>query len=39
MQAKLNTGRTIPNLGFGTFLIKPLQTQQAVSAALKLGYR
>ncbi len=35
----LNDGRTIPQLGFGTFQIPPEETAQAVSAALEAGYR
>ncbi len=35
----LNNGRTIPQLGFGVFLIEPEQTVAAVSAALQTGYR
>ena len=36
---KLNDGTTIPQLGFGTFQIKPEQTQEAVEGALEAGYR
>jgi 2,5-diketo-D-gluconate reductase A len=35
----LNNGQTIPQLGFGTFLIEPEDTVDAVSAALEAGYR
>jgi 2,5-diketo-D-gluconate reductase A len=35
----LNNGRTIPQLGFGVFLIEPKDTVGAVSAALEAGYR
>ncbi|MDB5170623.1 MAG: Aldo/keto reductase family [Candidatus Saccharibacteria bacterium] len=36
----LNTGRTIPPIGFGTWEIKPNQAaKKAVLAALKAGYR
>ena len=35
----LNNGRTIPQLGFGVFLVKPEQTAEAVSTALQAGYR
>jgi 2,5-diketo-D-gluconate reductase A len=35
----LNDGRTIPQLGFGVFQIKPAETAQAVSTALEVGYR
>jgi 2,5-diketo-D-gluconate reductase A len=36
---RLNDGRTIPQLGFGVFQVKPPETQAAVEAALKVGYR
>jgi 2,5-diketo-D-gluconate reductase A len=35
----LNNGVTIPQLGFGTFQIKPQDTREAVLAALETGYR
>jgi 2,5-diketo-D-gluconate reductase A len=35
----LNDGRTIPQLGFGVFQIKPEDTVWAVSDALQVGYR
>jgi 2,5-diketo-D-gluconate reductase A len=35
----LNNGRTIPQFGFGTFLIEPEDTIDAVSVALEAGYR
>jgi 2,5-diketo-D-gluconate reductase A len=35
----LNTGTSIPQLGFGTYQIEPADTVQAVSTALELGYR
>ena len=35
----LNSGRTIPQLGFGVFKIDPAETAEAVSEALKIGYR
>ena len=35
----LNDGRTIPQLGFGVFLIEPRDAAAAVSAALQVGYR
>ncbi len=35
----LNNGRTIPQLGFGVFQVKPADTVEAVTAALQAGYR
>ena len=35
----LNDGRTIPQLGFGVFQIKPRDTVAAVVTALEIGYR
>jgi 2,5-diketo-D-gluconate reductase A len=35
----LNNGVEMPILGFGVFQIAPAETEQAVSAALALGYR
>jgi 2,5-diketo-D-gluconate reductase A len=35
----LNNGQTIPQLGFGVFLVPPAQTAEAVSTALATGYR
>src|SRR5215208_4404735 len=35
----LNDGNTIPQLGFGVFLIEPNDTSEAVSEALEIGYR
>ncbi len=35
----LNSGQTIPQLGFGVFKIDPAETADAVSEALKVGYR
>ena len=35
----LNNGRSIPQLGFGVFLVKPEQTVETVSTALDVGYR
>src|SRR5262245_21456088 len=35
----LNNGQTIPQLGFGVFLIKPEDTVDAVRTALEVGYR
>ena len=36
---KLNNGNEIPQLGFGTYQIEPENTAEAVSEALKTGYR
>ena len=37
---RLNSGRHIPSIGFGTFLIPPGRaTYDAVTAALGVGYR
>ena len=35
----LNNGQKIPQFGFGVFLVKPEQTQAAVTHALQAGYR
>ena len=35
----MNNGLEIPQLGFGVFLVPPEETQQAVTEALKAGYR
>jgi 2,5-diketo-D-gluconate reductase A len=35
----LNDGNTIPQLGFGVFLIEPHDTSEAVEEALRIGYR
>jgi 2,5-diketo-D-gluconate reductase A len=35
----LNNGQSIPQLGFGVFLVKPEDTFAAVSSALQVGYR
>jgi 2,5-diketo-D-gluconate reductase A len=35
----LNDGNTIPQLGFGVFQIEPGDTAEAVSEALRVGYR
>jgi 2,5-diketo-D-gluconate reductase A len=35
----LNNGQTIPQFGFGVFLVKPEDTFAAVSSALEAGYR
>src|SRR5919202_850913 len=34
-----NDGNTIPQVGFGVFLIEPADTAKAVSKALEIGYR
>jgi 2,5-diketo-D-gluconate reductase A len=36
---ELNNGVTIPQLGFGVFLVPPGETRTAVAAALEAGYR
>jgi 2,5-diketo-D-gluconate reductase A len=35
----LNNGRTIPQFGFGVFLVPPEETVEATSRALEAGYR
>jgi 2,5-diketo-D-gluconate reductase A len=35
----LNNGKTIPQLGFGVFMINPGDTGEAVTTALQAGYR
>jgi 2,5-diketo-D-gluconate reductase A len=35
----LNNGRTIPQLGFGVFQVRPRDTAEAVTRALAAGYR
>ena len=35
----LNDGRSIPQLGYGVFLVPPEDTERAVSEALEVGYR
>jgi 2,5-diketo-D-gluconate reductase A len=35
----MNNGLQIPQLGFGVFLVPPEETQQAVTEAIKAGYR
>ena len=35
----LNNGRSIPQFGFGVFLVQPEETVAAVSTALQTGYR
>lgn len=36
---ELNSGSGIPQLGFGTFLVAPGETERIVSEALEVGYR
>ncbi len=36
---KLNSDKTIPQLGFGTYQIKPENTIESVTKALEVGYR
>lgn len=36
---QLNDGHTIPQLGFGVFLVDPDETERIVSDALEVGYR
>ena len=36
---KMNNGLQIPQLGFGVFLVPPEETKQAVTEALRCGYR
>lgn len=36
---ELNSGYSIPQLGFGVFQVPPAETEQAVSRALAAGYR
>lgn len=38
-QIELNSGRSIPQLGFGVFLVDPDDTQRVVEDALEVGYR
>ena len=35
----LNSGKSIPQLGFGVFLVDPADTQRVVEDALEVGYR
>ncbi|WP_343708522.1 aldo/keto reductase, partial [Mycobacterium sp.] len=35
----LNDGSSIPTLGFGVFKVPPADTEQAVTTALRAGYR
>jgi 2,5-diketo-D-gluconate reductase A len=36
---QLNSGHTIPQLGFGVFLVDPAEAQRIVEDALEVGYR
>ncbi len=36
---ELNNGVTIPQLGFGVFLVPPGETEASVTTALETGYR
>jgi 2,5-diketo-D-gluconate reductase A len=36
---ELNSGQSIPQLGFGVFLVDPADTQRVVEDALEVGYR
>jgi 2,5-diketo-D-gluconate reductase A len=38
-QIELNSGTSIPQLGFGVFLVDPADTQRVVEDALEVGYR
>ena len=38
-QIVLNSGKSIPQLGFGVFLVDPADTQRVVEDALEVGYR
>lgn len=38
-QIQLNSGASIPQLGFGVFLVDPEDTQRVVEEALQVGYR
>ena len=35
----LNDGRSIPQLGFGTFQVPPADTEKVVTDAIEAGYR
>src|SRR6188768_2126589 len=35
----LNSGQSIPQLGFGVFKVNPAQTERIVTDALEVGYR
>ncbi len=39
MITKLNSGHTIPSVGFGTYLVDPKDTKDTVALALYAGYR
>ena len=36
---QLNDGHSIPQLGFGVFLVDPAATERIVTDALEVGYR
>src|SRR5665213_1587865 len=38
-EIELRDGNTIPQLGFGVFLVPPAETEKAVASALEAGYR
>ena len=38
-QIALNSGASVPQLGFGVFLVDPADTQRVVEDALEVGYR
>ena len=38
-EIELRDGNTIPQLGYGVFLVPPAETERAVAAALEAGYR
>lgn len=38
-QVELNNGTTIPQLGFGVFLVDPPEAERVVTDALEIGYR
>jgi len=38
-ELQLNDGRSIPQLGFGVFMVDPAETERVVSDALAAGYR
>ncbi|ORX64174.1 Aldo/keto reductase, partial [Anaeromyces robustus] len=37
--SELNNGVKIPNIGIGTYLIKPVDAERSVRQALEMGYR